>query len=276
MARSHRRAFVLLVAMAAVGLFACGLDVIGLAPGGDTGAVVSLDRASLDAERQDSGVAEDGSLPPATLDGGLDGGQLSCTSKVSWESSLDTDPTAGSVQRFVIRGGGAFGGTLSGGTWRSTGLALDTSPLTDFQGVTYAKVKMRALPASGVISNGATFWINVDYDDNAGSFAPVWFQLRREASAATQTGFLYTKADSSGEPVELQRFDGLPAELVTLELRVDAPANRLAFRVADRPVFVTTYAPIKNPGGANKDRFATLLGWDVEAEFDEIVVAECE
>ena len=182
-----------------------------------------------------------------------------------WEADFDTDPTAldcngDGAGDWVVRGGESFDtGSLSGGVWQADA-TLDTYPDNDFTALTTIEVRFRNTSVGG---NGAVFWINADYSD--GTFAPI-FACLRLGNDDTQTLTVYHEFDQDTW-LPLVQVSGLSDGFVTLRLLIDPQQDTVNVRVdgQDRGTFV-----YNTLAADNDDRFASILGWGSDAEFDYV------
>ncbi len=184
-----------------------------------------------------------------------------------WSLDFNTDPTtldmnADGVGDWVRRDGQPFNpATLVSGVWQADS-TLDTRPLNDFTQPITVDVRFRNTSVGG---NGAVFWINADW--SGGTFAPIFAYLQLQADG-TQTLSVYHKLNDSTS-VRLMSVPGLSSGFVDLRLLIDPGYNTVNVKVGGTDKGTYTFNAFT---ASNSDRFATVLPWGSNAEFDSVRV----
>jgi hypothetical protein len=184
-----------------------------------------------------------------------------------WKADFDEDPTLADKNfddagDWGVRGGGSFDpASLAGGVWHADQI-LDTCPKNDFTQWTTVDVRFRNTSVGG---KGAVFWLNYDYSGAYHAVVNAYLQLQADG---TQTLRVNKKTDNSME-VPLVTLTGLSSDFANLRLVIDPGSDLVAVWV-DR-VFQGFYGntPFLH---ANDDRFASILAWGSDAEFDYLCV----
>jgi len=184
-----------------------------------------------------------------------------------WELDFNSDPTALDANAdgqgdWVVRDGSAFdAASLDAGVWQANA-TLDTFPENDFNELTTVEVRFRATSVGGT---GAVFWINADWTGS--NAVPLYAALQLQPNGS-QTLTVYRKV-SNGTLIRLATVVGLSADFVTLRLLIDPDLDTVNIRVNGRQYSTHAYATW--PTG-NDDRFASILPWDCDAQFDYVSV----
>ncbi len=184
-----------------------------------------------------------------------------------WELDFDSDPTGTDVNGdgigdWVVRGGGTFDPeSLVDGVWHADA-TLDTFPNNDFTELTTVDLQFRNTSVGG---KGAVFWINLDRTGD--TFGVVYASLALQPDG-TQILRIYTKTDNS-TPVPLRTTLGLPDGFVKLRLVLDPGTDTVSITVNGHHQGTYTYATFDY---VNDDRFASILGWGSDAEFDHVSI----
>ena len=188
-----------------------------------------------------------------------------------WEADFSCDPTAldaggDGAGDWVVHGGGAFPTSgLSGGVWRTTTAAIDTSPACDFAAVTVVDLRMRSTAAGA----SAVFLIN---SDRAGSLCvPLTATLKLEAEG-TQT-LTVSRKKSDGTFESLITASGLAAGLTDIRLLIDPAVHSVS--VTANGAFIGTYG-YGAPATATTDKFASIYASGGAAEFDYVRIRVLE
>ncbi|MEM1211898.1 MAG: LamG domain-containing protein [Planctomycetota bacterium] len=190
----------------------------------------------------------------------------------TWTTTFDADPTASDpngdgTNDFAMRFGGSPSG-VSGGIWADAGTSattpMDTAPNCDFDRPTRMSARMRATSIGG---RGASIMINFDYDGTL--FSPVIANLILQGDN-TQTLELYGK-NGSGEQL-LHTVTGLDNGFHDIQLDLDPDTDQVRLTINGSiegwfNYFTRTYSVSEDT-----QRFATLLGWMADAEFDDFTV----
>ena len=195
--------------------------------------------------------------------------------KREWIADFSIDPTTQNLNGdpepdWRVRDGGAFPGLLADGVWSIGGtpsVSLDTQPKVDFKNRTRATARMRATSAG---TRGVMLWLNVDYSPM--TFMPLYLEVRLEPDGLTQTATLYGK-DPVGE-ITLQTFPDLGTGFVDVRLEIDAMMNTVTAQVGNAERYSYAYTPI--PREMNDDRFATLVAYGSDGQFDEARIETCQ
>jgi len=227
-------------------------------------------RAGLDPTGDAAGV--DQSMGHDGSNGDADSTWCGSTIR-SWAADFSTDPTTldvdgDSVADWTIRTGDPFPASeLVGGQWVTPpSPALDTRPRVDFRGPTRVDIRMAATDSTG---NGATFWINVDYQID--SFAPIWVTLL--ITGGDQTLVLHGK-QVGNDDIALVTITGVPAGLQDVHLEIDPVASTVAGSVGTTTIGPVTFDRL--PRNGNDDRFGTVIAYNTSAEFDSVRIETCE
>ncbi len=201
--------------------------------------------------------------------GGPDG-SCRCEGGIWWELDFETDPAAMDVNSdgiadWHMRDGSLFDvSELVDGAWHTTSdAALDSAPECNFDVSTSVHVRFRNTSVGG---RGAVFWINTDFETDSSTSISAMVALR---SGGGQVLTIYSQ-DDDGD-VELAQFTGLPESFIDLWLSIDVEADTVAVWVQDE--FSGTYdytTHIKRD-----DRFASMLSWGSDAEFDFVRIESC-
>ncbi|MEM6552780.1 MAG: LamG domain-containing protein [Planctomycetota bacterium] len=190
----------------------------------------------------------------------------------TWTTSFDADPTASDpnadgTNDFAMRFGGSPSG-VSGGIWADSGTSattpMDTAPNCDFDRPTLMSARMRATSVGG---RGASIMINFDYDGSL--FSPVIANLILQADN-TQTLELYGK-NGSGEQL-LHTVTGLDNGFHDIQLDLDPDVDQVRLTINGSIEGWFDYYTRTYNGTEDLQRFATLLGWMADAEFDNFTV----
>jgi hypothetical protein len=193
-----------------------------------------------------------------------------------WVADFTRDPTAGDgncdgVADFHVRSGAALPGMLQAGVWSEPGtpiLALDTAPVQNFLTRTIVDVRMRNTQYSAS-AFGAVAWINVGYDGTY--MAPLFVGLALDGGGG-QTASLYGKPNPSTAQL-ITQFTGLDTGFHTIHLDIDPPSLAVTFSVdnslgLDRNFF-------KFAAGGNVDKWASVVAYSSDSEFDRFSVEVC-
>ena len=199
---------------------------------------------------------------------------LPCPMTRAWVADFSSDPTTQNLNGdpeldWHIREGGALPGLLADGIWSiatttpAAMISLDTQPKVDFNRRTRAIARLRATSAG---TRGVMVWLDVDYTPM--TFMPLYLELQLDG--ADQVATLHGK----DELVELTfaTFTGLGTGFVDVMLDVDPMNDRVDVRVGDQ-TSSHVYTPI--PRMMNDDRFATLVAYGSDGEFDEAKIEVC-
>lgn len=232
----------------------------------------------------DDGMAGDGAVavpdagaPPDAPASGVPG----CKSTTRrWYADFEDDPTevdddGDPSTSWVVRGSTdpLPAGSLANGAWKAPrDVALDTTPNDDFAGVTVVEVRMRDPSMDVIMDRGAVFWINADWDGDS-SFAPIFVAVRR-GGAGMQTVTLYGKSSPAQDDV-LLAVAGSRDGWVTIGLRIDADDDEVVMWIDGLQTAPVRYPSFEPEPGNLDERFATVLGYDSEAEFDYVRVEVC-
>ena len=199
---------------------------------------------------------------------------LDCTPELGWFADFDNDPTALDVNGdgqgdWRRRDGTAFDtGQLEGGVWNAPSYhELDTVPKFNFATPTVADVRMRATDYG---ERGAVFWINADYSDADQQFAALFVQLVLQPDNS-QHFRLQGKTDDATE-FTMAELTGLSGDFHDVHMVLDTRDDTVTVSVDGQVLGPYPY-PRFDPGG--DDRFATVLGYGVTAEFEYARVRIC-
>jgi len=228
--------------------------------------------------RDDSSVDGngDGNDDDAAIDTMRDAAPLPCATQTVWLADFSADPTTvngngDGTNDWAMRDMGTLPGTLASGVWTEPGTPtrpLDSQPKQDFATPTRVDVRMRNSTRTG--NYGAVFWINVDYTTT--TFAPLYVNAQRLTNGAGHEVTLYGKTDAATSVVLVQA-TLIPFDFVDVSLDIRPATNTVT--VAFNGVSVDrTYTEI--PRAGNDDRWATVLAWGADADFDLVRVEVCD
>ncbi len=189
-----------------------------------------------------------------------------------WFTDFSADPTAfdnngDAIKDFSLRDNSVFPtNQLVGGEWVTPGssLALDTRPPQPFTTRTIINVKMRSTTTSG--TKGAVFWINAGYATD--TRIALYVELKRSSNTA-QTFKLINQVGSND--IELTSIPGLPITPIVIELDLDPTTMSVKFSANG----TTGMRNLSRTDGSPNDRWATVVGYDSAAAFDELRVEVC-
>lgn len=215
----------------------------------------------------------------AVIDAPIDATLGACPNRMHWEADFSSDPRTldvnnDGVKDWAIRNGdptNALPGQLDNGVWRVPGdqTVLDTQPKINFDGVTHVHVRMRATTDDGLTDQwGSVVWLNVGYGD--GRFAPLMISVTR--GLGSQTARLMSKDPITGSVYMVLGKTLLGGGMLDIELTVDATNHAVVFTVNSSPMFSLF---LDQPSTPNDDRWISLVGWDVETEFDLVEIENC-
>jgi len=185
-----------------------------------------------------------------------------------WETDFNTDPTAYDMNGdllgdWVVHDGGTFiPAELSGSIWHTIDKTIDTYPHNDFNELTTAELRFRNTTIGG---NGAVFQINADWVESRYAVIYAYLQLQPDN---TQRLTVYDKKDNS-TPIQLITVSGLSSDFVTLRLLIDPKLDTVHVKVNGEnkgTYHYHTFLPV------SEDRFASVLSWGSEAEFDYVSI----
>lgn len=209
------------------------------------------------------------------LDGDLDGPAAACASPTVWLAAFDVDPTtidynSDATNDWAMRDLGTIPGTITAGTWTEPGSPirpLDSQPKQDFATRTIVDVRMRNIVHASTY--GAVMWINVDY--TASTFAPLYVVVQLQTSGTAQDVTVFGKTNpSTSVPLYQTSIPG--TDFIDIRLDVEPAADQVTVTVAGSTT-PHTYSTINRNG--NDDRWATVLAWNGDSEFDTLRVVVC-
>ncbi|MEM6392558.1 MAG: LamG-like jellyroll fold domain-containing protein [Planctomycetota bacterium] len=193
-------------------------------------------------------------------------------SAATWHTDFDADPTASDPNNdgtndFAMRSGSFNTAQLSAGVWSAPSgtQALDTDPQCDFDKPTRMIVRMRNTSIGG---RGAVAWINFDY--NGSNFAPIYASLMLQANG-TQTLQLINKSGSSTYAT-LHEITGLDSGFQDIQLDLDPDSDQVRLTVNGSIQGWYSYSSYAYSGGESAQRFASIVPWGSNAEFDTFTV----
>lgn len=213
-----------------------------------------------------SAVGSDGPVGDVSTDvrpGARCGGTVWFTDFSADPAALDTNGDG--VKDFSLRDDSSFPtAQLVNGEWvtPAASLPLDTRPPQPFSTRTIVDVKMRSTVTSG--TRGAVFWVNTGY---AGTTHIALFASLVRSSSTTQTFKLYNRVGALEN--ELATVPNLP--ITPIELDLDPTLMTVAFSTNG----TTGTRNLSRTDGAPGDRWATVVGYDSSAAFDELRVEVC-
>ncbi len=192
-----------------------------------------------------------------------------------WHAPFSSDPTdaddnGDGIKDWAMRDTGSLPGTLGGGVWSAPGSpirSLDSQPQQDFATRTIVDLRMRNTVRAA--EYGAVFWINVDYTPT--TFAPLFIVVQLQAGGTAQDVTLFGK---TAQPTTVPLVTGsvVTTDFVDIRLDIDPSSDELTMTIAG---VSTTVAYPSIDRAANDDRWATVLAWNGDAQFDDVHVAVC-
>jgi prepilin-type N-terminal cleavage/methylation domain-containing protein len=187
-----------------------------------------------------------------------------------WKAYFDKNPTldhnGDGVGDWTVFGGGSFdNGSLSGGVWAAD-TRLDTSPTSNFTGLTTVNVRFRDTSADLF---GVAFLIHADW---SGSNCATLMALCHLQADNTQTVTLYHNTSTTVQR-SLATVAGLSKDFVNLRLLIDPDLDTVNLQVNDEDRGTFAYAtcvPITS------EHTAMVLATGGTAEVDEVSVRVSE
>lgn len=184
-----------------------------------------------------------------------------------WELDFDTDPTldhnGDGTNDWSQRGGGSFNtANLSGGVWQTSATLLDSSPISDFVGLTTIETRFRATSSSG---EGTVLMINADWGQSRCAALKATLQFD---GASTQTLRVYHKTDAVTDVALLTRNIG-STDFVRLRLLVDPALDTVSIWANDVHCGTFPYARIVP---VTTEKFVTFGASAGTGEFDAVSV----
>jgi hypothetical protein len=228
----------------------------------------SLSDANTSAEdSQDVALTDD--------DAASDGAIAVCANPTIWRALFDVDPTGLDIngdgtEDWAMRDLGTLAGSIASGIWSEPGSPirpLDTQPKQDFATRTVVDVRMRNTVRASTY--GAVMWINVDYA--ASTFAPLYLVVQLQTSGLAQDVTLFGKT-SPPVSVPLYQTSVASADFIDIRLDIEPALDHVTITVGGETT-MHTYSTIDR--ASNDDRWATLLAWNGDSEFDSMRVAVC-
>jgi len=215
----------------------------------------------------------DGLSTEADADG-VDAPPVVCANPTLWTATFDVDPTTQNANGdgtndWAMRDMGTVPGILANGIWAEPGSSirpLDSQPKQDFATRTVVDVRMRNTVRASTF--GAVMWINVDYTTT--SFAPLYVVVQLQTGGTAQDVTVFHKTNpSTSVPLFQTTAD---TGFVDVRLDVDPAVDSVAITV-NGSTTPHTYSTINR--NANDDRWATVLAWNGDSEFDTMRVSVC-
>jgi prepilin-type N-terminal cleavage/methylation domain-containing protein len=184
-----------------------------------------------------------------------------------WELDFDTDPTldlnGDGTNDWSQRGGGSFNtANLSGDVWQANATLLDSSPISNFVGLTTIETRFRATSASG---EGTVLLVNADWGQSRCAALKATLQFDGSSS---QTLRVYHKTDAVTDVALLTRtIDS--TDFVTLRMLIDPALDTVNVLANDVECGTFAYARILPVG---TEKFVTIGASAGTAEFDSVSV----